>query len=144
MFEFDLAEQDPGCLHRLDGGIERAGVPGHCDWNVAQIGKCLHTRIPSHHDRASAYGGVEPDDLASAQLLHALDSAPLAHRIDFKRTLLELRLLPTVGEVLDPAFITLGIVLMVGDVEPFLGKEALLHCNPPGSVVGVTVALEPC
>src|SRR5215813_7847310 len=107
------------------------------------IGQRLHTRIPSHHDRASAYRGVEPDDFAAAQLLHALDSAPLAHRIDFECPLLELRLLPSLREVLDAAFVTFGIVLVIDDVEPFFGKEALLHRNPPGSVMGVAVALKP-
>jgi hypothetical protein len=118
-------------------------VPRDCDRHVAQIGQRLHTRIPSHHDRASAYRGVEPDDLASAQLLHALDSAPFAHRVDFKRALLELRLLPSVREVLDPAFVALGIVLMIDDIESFFGKEALLQRNPPGSVMGVAIALDP-
>ena len=35
----------------------------------AQVGERLHARILAHHDRARTHGGVEPDDLALAELL---------------------------------------------------------------------------
>src|SRR5262249_38785808 len=95
-----------------------------------------------HHDRAGTHRGVEPDDLASAQPLHALDRAPFAYRIDLERALLKLRLLPTMGEILHPALGAFGVVLVIDDVEAFFGEEALLDRHPPGTVMGIAVALE--
>src|SRR6476646_3666997 len=141
MFELDLAKCHAGGFHHLNRGIERARVPSDRDWHIAQVGKRPDLRILSHHDGARAHGGVEPDDLALAQLLHAFDRAPFAHRIDFERTLLKLALLPALREILHPAFGPLGIVLLIGHVEPFVGEEALLERHPPGTVVGVAVTL---
>ena len=143
VFELDLAKWHAGGFHHLNRGIERARVPSDRDWHIAQVGKRPDVRILSHHDGARAHGGVEPDDLALAQLLHALDRAPFAHRVDFERTLLKLALLPALREILHPAFGPLGIVLVIGDVEPFVGEEALLERHPPGTVVGVAVTLQP-
>jgi hypothetical protein len=46
------------------------------------------------------------------------------------------------GEVLHPALGAFGIVLVIDDVEAFFGEEALLDRHPPGTVVGIAVALE--
>ena len=86
--------------------------------------------------------GVEADDLALAQRLHPLDRAPLADRIDLERALLQLRFLPALGEILDPAGNPLRVVLGVFDVEPFILEEALLDGHAPGAVMGIAVALQ--
>src|SRR5262249_53076511 len=65
-----------------------------------------------------------------------------AHRINLERAALELRFLPALGKVLDAALNALGIVLVVFDAKAFSGKEALLDGNPPGTVMGVAVALQ--
>ena len=117
-------------------------MPGDRDCYVAQIGKRLNTRMSLHHDRAGPHRGVEADDLAFTQLLHALDGAPFTHRIDLERALLQLRLLPALGEGLHAAFGALGIVLVIDDVEAFCGKEALLDRDPPGAIMGIAVALK--
>ena len=41
------------------------------------------------------------------------------------------------------AFGALGVVLVISNLEAFIGKEALLKCHPPGAVMGVAVALQP-
>jgi hypothetical protein len=116
-------------------------MPGDRNRHVAQVGKAQNGRILSDHDRAGAHRGIEPDDLAFAQPLHALDRSPFADGIHFERALLKLRLLPAMGEIFHPAFGALGVVLVIDDVEALFGKEALLHGHPPGTVMGVAVAL---
>src|SRR5262249_29267331 len=125
-----------------DRGIERARMPGDRDRHVAQIGKGVNARILPHHDRAGAHRGAKPDDLASAQPLHALDRAPFPYRIDPHPALLKLLLLPPMGEILLRALGAFGIVLVIDDVEAFFGEEALLDRYPPGTVMGIAVALE--
>src|SRR5262249_18018626 len=114
----------------------------HRDRHIAKLGERLNARVLPHHDRPGAHGGVEPDDFAVAQLLHALDRAPFAHRIDFERAALQLAFLPTRGEILHPAFGALGIVLVIDHIEALLHEEALLDCNSPGTIVSVAVALQ--
>jgi hypothetical protein len=46
------------------------------------------------------------------------------------------------SKILDTALGAFGIVLVIDDVEPFFGEEALLDCDPPGTVMGIAVALE--
>src|SRR5437773_504442 len=84
----------------------------------------LSARILAHHDGAGTRGGVEPDDFSLAELLHTLDRAPFTHWIDFEGTLAQLRFFPALGKVLDPALHALGIVLVIFDIEPFVGKKA--------------------
>jgi hypothetical protein len=141
MLELDLRERDASRLHDLDRGIERACMPGDRNRHVAQVGKALNGRALPDHDRARAHRGIEPDDLAFTQPLHALDRSPFADGIHFERALLKLSLLPAMGEIFHPAFGALGIVLVIDDIEALFGKEALLHGYPPGTVMGVAVAL---
>src|SRR5262249_7508101 len=117
-------------------------MAGDRDRHVAQIGKGVNARILPHHDLAGAHRGVEPDDLASAQPLHALDRAPFAYRIDFERALLKLRLLPAMGEIFHPALGAFWFVLVTDEGEPFLAKKALPEGDPPRTVMGIAVALE--
>jgi hypothetical protein len=142
MFELDLIKRHAGRFHGFDGGVERARVPGDRDRHVAQIRECLNARILPDHDGARAHRGIEADDLAFPKLLHALDRAPFAHRVDFQRALLQLRFLPALREILYPALGALGIVLVVDHFEAFLRKEALFDRDAPGAVVGVAVALQ--
>jgi hypothetical protein len=44
------------------------------------------------------------------------------------------------GKVLHAAVGALGVVLVIDDVESFLGEEALLDGDTPGTIVGVAVA----
>ena len=142
MFELDLGERDAGRFHGFDRGVERARMPSDRDRHVAQFSQGVNARILPHHDRAGTHRGVEPDDLALAQPLHALDRAPFAYGVDFERAVLKLRLLPTMSKILDTALGAFGIVLVIDDVEAFFGEEALLDRDPPGTVMGIAVALE--
>src|SRR5262249_40634207 len=142
VFELDLGERDAGRFHGFDRGVERARMPGDRDRHVAQIGKGANARILPHHDRAGTHCGVEPDDLALAQPLHALDRAPFTYGVDFERAVLKLGLLPTTSKILHTALGAFGIVLVIDDVEALFGEEALLDRDPPGTVVGIAVALK--
>src|SRR5207253_4234663 len=142
MHELELVEWHARGLQHLDRGVESAGVPGHCNRHVAQLGETRNARILAHHDGAGTRGGVQPDDFSLAELLHALNRAPFTHWIDFERTLAQLRFLPALGKVLDPALDALGIVLVIFDIEPFVGKKALLDGDAPGAVMRIAVALQ--
>ena len=98
-------------------------------------------RILPHHQRAGAHRRVEPDDLAAAERLDALDRTPFADRIDFERALLQLRFLPPLREILDAARGAFWIVFVIFDFEAFGGEEALLDGDPPRAIVGIAVAL---
>src|SRR6185295_7458131 len=103
MLELDLLERDAGFFQRFDGCIEGTGMPRHRDRDIAKLRQARDRGVLAHHDGASACRGVEADDLAGAELLNALDRAPLANRVDVEGTSLELGFLPSLGEVLDPA-----------------------------------------
>jgi hypothetical protein len=91
---------------------------------------------------APAHGRVQTDDLAAAERLNALDRAPFADRINFERTLLQLRFFPALRKILDAAGRALRIVFVIFDRETFGGEETLFDGDPPGPVVGVAVALQ--
>src|SRR5262249_48323609 len=95
----------------------------------------------AHHDGACACRRIETDDPAAPQLLHALDRAPFAHRINLEFAAGQLRLLPAFREILHAAGHAFGIVLIILDVEVFILEEALLDGDAPGAIVGVAVAL---
>src|SRR5262245_41695810 len=46
------------------------------------------------------------------------------------------------GEILHAAIGALGVILVIDDVEAFVGEEALLDRDPPGAVMGIAVALQ--
>src|SRR4030088_3567668 len=117
------------------------GKSGDRDRHVAQIGQLLDLRIPAHHDGAGARRGVEPDDPALAERLDAFDRAPLAHRVDLERALLELGFLPALGEILDPPGDTLRVVLVVSDRKALGREEALLDGDAPRAGRGIPAAL---
>jgi hypothetical protein len=75
----------------------------------------LRLRILPNHQRAGSHGRVEPDNLAAAKRLDALDRTPFADRIDFQRALLQLRLLPPLREILDAARGASWIVFVIFD-----------------------------
>src|SRR5688572_20187284 len=118
-------------------------MPGHCDRNIAQFSHALNLGIGAHHDSAGADCGVEPDDLSLAQSLHALDRAPFAYWVNFQGALLQLGFLPALGEILDPSRYAFRIVFLIFHRQPFIGKEALLDGDHPGTVMRIAVTLEP-
>src|SRR5207302_159774 len=87
-------------------------------------------------------GCVLSDDASAPKRLDPLDGAPLAHRVHLQRTLRQLRLLPALGEILAAALDAARVVLVVLDLEPLVGEEPLLHCDPPGPIVRVAVTLD--
>ena len=142
MDQLDRIEGYARGFQHFDRGVKRAGVPGDGDRNIAQLGGGRDLGLFAHHQCAGAHRGIEPDDLAAAKRLHALDRAPFAHRIDFQRALLELRFLPALREILYPSGRALGVVLEILDVKSLGGEETLFDRDPPGPIMGVAVALQ--
>src|SRR5262249_25291675 len=89
-----------------------------------------------------AHRRIETDDLALAERLHALDGAPLADRIDLQRPLLQPGFFPAFGEILHAPGNAPGIVFVILDLQALGGEETLLDGDAPGSVVGITIALD--
>src|SRR3954471_14210849 len=143
MHQLDFLERHAGGLENFDRGIESSRVPGDRDLLVSQLHHVADRGVAPHHEGAGADGGVEADDLAFTQRLNALDRAPFAYRIDFQCALLQLRFLPALRKIFDPAGDALWIVLMILDRQALVAEEALLHRDPPRPVVRIAVTLQP-
>src|SRR5262249_20907909 len=141
VFELNFVEWHAGRLHRFNGRVERARMPGDGNRNVTQVGERAHWRVRTNQNGSCTDRGIEPDDPAFSELLHPFDRTPLAHGINFKRPLLQLAFLPALGEILHAAFRSLRVVLVVDDLDAFIGKKSLLYCNTPGPVMSIAVAL---
>src|SRR5262249_7031659 len=64
------------------------------------------------------------------------------HGIDFERALLQLRFLPALREVLDPASGAFRIIFVILNLKAFGGEEALFDRDTPGAIVAIAVALQ--